>query len=244
MKKAIKIPSILLCLIVLFTADFTVLPVLAESDTVASEEAAPITNEPSTDAPATEDPPVTEEAPTVTEGVTLTAPKALRAGEEVTFTLLCNTANLRAIQGSLTYDPAILAYVKSEVIPEDWEMTFSHADGTLKYLGLSTENRDLTGAIELIHITFRIVDTAVEGDELSFTLSDATVYNGSEEVILPGDGFARTVTRPLSTECTLESLSVEGGNLTPAFSPDITEYSVTLPYTTYYADISAIACEY
>ncbi|MBQ8287470.1 MAG: hypothetical protein IJX76_01715 [Clostridia bacterium] len=244
MKKATTIPAILLCLTLLSPSVISALPVFAEADAAVTEESVPVSDEPSTDAPATDEAPVTEDAPAVTDGVTLTAPKALRAGEEVTFTLGCNTSNLRAAQGSLTYDPTVLTYVKSEVIPEDWEMTFSESDGTLKYLGLSTENRDLTGEIPLIQITFRIVDTAVEGNGLPFVLSDATVYNGSEEMILPGGNLTWAVTRPLSTECTLEALSVAGGNLTPSFSPEITEYSITLPYTAYYADVSTTACEY
>ncbi len=237
MKKTITIPVILLCLTTWLATVFAAVPIFAEPDAAETDESTAVTDEPSTDTPATDETPLAE-------GVKITAPKTLRAGEEVSFTLVCSASKLRAAQGSLTYDPSILTYVKSEVIPEDWEMTFSEANGTLKYLGLSTENRDLTGEIQLFRIVFRIADTAVEGNGLPFVLSDATVYNGSEEVILPGGEITWAVTRPLSTQCTLEALSVVGGNLSPSFSPEITEYSITLPYTVYYADVSATACAY
>ncbi|MGM9648098.1 MAG: cadherin-like beta sandwich domain-containing protein [Eubacteriales bacterium] len=239
MKKSIAIPAILLSLTLWITPLHGALPAFASAEAAEADESAS-----SPDEPLTAEPAETEDAPENPALITLTAPKALRAGEAVTFTLVCNGTNLRAAQGSLTYDPSILTYVGSEAVPEDWEITFYEADGTLKYLGLSTENRGLLGETELIRITFRIKDTAVEGKGLPFTLSDATVYNGKEEEILPGGEFTFAVTRPLSTKCTLESLSIAGGNLSPAFSPKITEYTITLPYTTYYADVTAVACEY
>ena len=190
-----------------------------------AEGSEPITEEATADQPTTDIPetemPSTEEPPVIQNNLFLTAPSALRAGEEVTFTVVFHTESLKAVQGSITYDPALLTYVKSEAIPEDWEMTFSHTDGTLKYLGLSTENRNLSGEAQLFQITFRIAEGLSEGSALPFVLSDATIYNGQEEILLSGGDFAFAVTRPLSTVCLLESLSIKGGNLTPAFSARI-----------------------
>ncbi len=238
MKKRIALLAILLLQTFLFTATFSASPVYGESAAPQTDVTAPDTNEPLTDEPITDEPtPPPEE-------VRLIAPKTIRAGDTVTFTFVCSGTNLRAAQGSLTYNAELLTYVSSETVPEDWEMTFAEDGGTLKYLGLSTENRGISGEAELFTITFRVSDDAKEGNGLPFVLTDATVYNGEEELLLNGGYFTYAVSRPLSTECTLTALSVEGGNLSPSFSPDVTEYTITLPYTMYYADISATACEY
>ena len=239
--KKLTIFSALLCSLLVSFSVLAPLPAVAEANDPLTEETT--TDQPTTNIPSTEIP-STEEPPSIPNEVKLIAPKAIRAGEEVTFTVVCHTENMKAAQGNLTYDPNLLTYVKSEVIPEDWEMTFSHTEGTLKYLGLSTENRDLSGENQLFQITFRVADSAVEGNEIPFALSNATVYNGQAEVILTGGDFTFAVTRPLSTDCILQLLSVKGGNLSPAFSPEVTEYSITLPYNAYSADITATPCEY
>ena len=239
--KRLSFFSMLLGLLLVTCQLLAPLPTFAEAGDPVTEDATadqPTTNIPETEMPTTVEPPVIE------NNLQLTAPSALRAGEEVIFTVVFHTESMKAVQGSITYDPALLTYVHSEAIPEDWEMTFSHADGTLKYLGLSTENRNLSGEQQLFQITFRIAEGLAEGSTLPFTLSDATVYNGQEELLLTGGEFTYAVTRPLSTACVLELLTVKGGNLAPAFSANVTEYSITLPYSTETLDITAIPCQY
>lgn len=240
MKKIIALLTVLFCFATWLSLPFH--SVYAEESQQETET--PSTSEPTTDQPTTVEPPVTDLPPAPANRVFLSAPKALRAGEEVTFTFICEGEELRAAQGSVTYDPTVLTYVGSTSIPADWEMTFSEAEGTLKYLGLSTENRGLSGEAQLFSLTFRIAETASEGTGIPFVLSDTTAYNGTEELLLTGGNYTFAVTRPLSTDCRLNALSIVGGNLSPSFSPDVTEYSVTLPYTTYYADVNAIACDY
>ncbi len=177
-------------------------------------------------------------------GVRLEPPAAIRAGEEVVFTLICNGESIRALQGEIAFDPNRLVYVGSEAIPADWEMTFSCEDGLLKYLGLSAENRGLPADAPLMRITFRALKELAEGDEIILTPSDATAYDGQGELTLPGIPYTGAVARPLSPYCHLTSLSVKGGNLSPKFSPSVTEYTVTLPYTSMFAELTTSVCEY
>lgn len=216
-------------------------PIFAESADSAPDSDPPVT--------APEDLPITapesEDAPIPpSNSVLLTPPEAIRAGETVEFIFHCDGEEIRAIQGSLTYDPALLTYVSSDAVPADWKITFSEEGGQLKYLGLSTENRGIMGKTALFSVTFRVNAEAATDTALPFTLSDATAYDGSGELTLAGGDCSFTVARPLSTECTLTALSVKGGNLSPAFSPEITAYTVKLPYSAHLAEISATPCQY
>ncbi len=196
------------------------------------------------DAPSTQEPPTSDlppEPPVPADGVYLLPPKSLRAGEAVTFTFRITGTNLRATQGSITYDPALFTYVGCTTLAEDWEINYSNEIGTLKYLGLSTENVGLNGPSPLFSVTFLLTEGTPKGTRLPFELSEATAYNGESELILPGSSPVFQVTRPLSTACSLSTLSLSGTNLTPAFSPEITEYSATLPFSAYYADIRVAA---
>ncbi len=209
---------------------------------VWAEENAPATDIPVTTPLTT---PESEDAPIpLSNTVFLIFPQVIRPGEKLEVTVSCDGEEIRAMQGSLTYNSELLTYVGSDASHEDWKITFSHEEGKLKYLGLSTENRGLSGKSALFTVTFQLNESAVTDSQLPFALSDATAYDGSGEMILTGGESSFTVSRPLSTECTLEALSIKGGNLSPAFSPDVTEYSVTLPYTAHLAEISATACQY
>jgi hypothetical protein len=190
-------------------------------------------------------PPTGEDQPAIpSKTVLLTAPELIRVGDTVELTFSCNAKEIRAVQGSLIYNPAVLTYVSSETVPDDWSFTFLEEEGKLKYLGLSTENRGVTGKTALFTATFRIHEDVSTESDLLFTASDATAYDGHSEITLEGGDFTFPVIRALSDECTLTELSIAGGNLSPAFSPEIKEYSVTLPYTAHRADISATACQY
>lgn len=190
-------------------------------------------------------PPISEDQPAPPQkNVFLTAPELIRVGDTVELTFCCNAEEIRAVQGSLVYDPELLTYVSSEPIPSDWRFSFSEEDGKLKYLGLSTENRGVTGKTALFTAYFKVNSTVPADSEITITASDTTAYDGQNEVMLEGGDFTFTAQRPLSSECTLNSLSIKGGNLSPAFSPEITEYTVNLPYSSHRADVVAIACPY
>ena len=210
------------------------IPIYAADATPADSQVPPTTTEPeSEDLPS--DP---------TNTVSLIGAEIIRPGETVEFSFLCDASNIRAIQGSLIYDPTLLTYVGSNSLLDDWKITFSQEEGKLKYLGLSTENRPALGNSPLFSATFQVNEAATVDSLLSFTVSDTTAYDGNSEITLAGGDFSFPVSRALSNECTLTSLSIKGGNLSPAFSPEITEYSVKLPYTAHLAEITATACEY
>lgn len=190
-------------------------------------------------------PPISEDQPTPSQkNVFLTAPELIRVGDTVEITFCCNAEGIRAVQGSLVYDPELLTYVSSEIILGDWRFSFSEEDGKLKYLGLSTENRGVTGKTALFTAYFKVNSSVPADSQITITASDTTAYDGQNEVMLEGGDFTFTAQRPLSSECTLNALSIKGGNLSPAFSPEITEYTVNLPYSSHRADIVAIACPY
>lgn len=249
MMKQMKLTAllILLCLLIPYSA-FAAESSSAESISEASVEDSPATDSdaepPLTGSPDTEDspatPPDTSPEEQITPKVTLIAPDGIRAGEEVTFTVMLHSTIARAIQGSLSYDPAILTFVSSEATTQGWNFTFSQTADSLQYLGLSTMGEDLSGENALFTVTFRVASNALTDDPLAFTLAPPVVYDGENEVTYEGDTPSFAITRPLSTDCTLDSLTVEGGNLSPAFSPEITEYTLTLPYSTETAQITAL----
>lgn len=174
------------------------------------------------------------------EKIVLLSSNEIRCGQTVTFTLRLFSNSARAIQGSISYDPALLTLTECKTLAEGWSLNFSQENGTLQFLGLDTMSIGAPLELDLCTFTFKVTELA-NVSELSIALAPAIVYDGIAELTYPEDTFTFPLLPPLSTDCALESLDVQGGTLSPAFSADVTEYNVTLPYSVHRAEITAIA---
>ena len=177
---------------------------------------------------------------TLAETIRLLPPEELRAGETVTFTLWLYGDNVRAIQGSISFDSTLFTLVECETIAKGWSLHFSSEESAIQYLGLDTMGEGISGKAELCTFTFRITTDLPADATAIFTPSPAVIYNGEQELTYPGEAITCTILPPLSTDCALDSLEITNGILIPTFSPDVTAYTVTLPYATEQAEIIAL----
>lgn len=81
------------------------------------------------------------------------------------------------------------------------------------------------------------VYASFEDEYTGFTPEGKTYYSRSAEFIITGDGT------PPSNDATLSTLSISAGTLTPAFHPNITSYTATVPYSVSSIDIAAAATD-
>lgn len=208
------------------------------------------TDTPATDTPAdgesgTDDPSADPEP--AENSVLLTNTTPLRAGQEVTFTFSCNGENLRALQGSITYDRTRLTYQeKSASTPGGgWFLNLSDdpEEGKLTYFVFSAE--PVSGVSSLFSITFTVNEDLAEGDTVAFEIADTAVVTGEDELTtFTGGLLTFTVDRPISDEAALTALAVETGKLTPAFDPAVTAYTLEVPFDCKTLVLSAAPASY
>lgn len=113
----------------------------------------------------------------------------------------------------LNYDASRLQYV-------------SGADGggagTVRFVFVTTGGKSVTRTA-----TF----TAIATGNVTLSLTDC-LFSYGLDVPVPGSTANIVVTnKVLSNNANLSSLSIKGGTLSPAFSPNVTSYSVTVPYS-------------
>lgn len=221
---------------------------LFAAETSADEQ--PSTDTPAIDTPAdgesgTNDPVATPEPAENTVLLTNTSP--LRAGQEVTFTFSCNGKDLRALQGSITYDRTQLTYQEKNTSTTGggWFLNLSDDPeaGKLTYFVFSAE--PVSGVSRLFSITFTVNADLAEGDSIVFEIADAAAVKGEDELTtFTGGPLTFTVDRPISDEAALTALAVETGTLSPAFDPAITAYTLQVPFDCQTLVLSAAPVSY
>lgn len=169
----------------------------------------------------------------------------LRAGEQTGFTYACSGEDVRVLWGSITYDPAQLTFEGAASIDQSWLINLNPSEpGILNFIANSTIEEGSSGVSQLFRLTFKLTEEAAVGDSIAFYLSDATALKGEDELTFTGGVSTFLVDRPISTDCTLTSLTPSAGNLTPAFAPNITEYTLSVGYNCENLGLDAIPADY
>lgn len=213
---------------------------------------APETTGTATDAPTVSvTPPVTDapivqpEPEPIENSVFLTHSTPLRAGSEVTFIFSCSGADVRALQGSISFDNTLLTYKSASTLDSSWLFTLAdEGEGKLSYVGLSTEVEGASGISQLFSLTFTLSADAVTGNAIPFHVADATALKGDNELTFSGDTCNFLVDRAVADEATLSDLKVGAGTLVPEFDPTVTEYRLQVPFEVEKLEIAAAPCAY
>lgn len=159
--------------------------------------------------------------------------ESIRLGKDFKIVLALNCSKANAVNGCVRYNSELLKLEKLTSLAENWQMSYSDSEGIIRFLAVDIllENPIELDA-ELCELTFSLNENAKEKDILEFSLFDITaseLENGDFSV--EGSTLNASVERALASDALLHALSVNGGELIPEFSPEIKEYSVTLPYS-------------
>lgn len=149
-------------------------------------------------------------------------------GDTFTVTVTVSAKSIESIEGRIKYDPSNIEFVSSD-----------DANGAEGILILSKWN---TGKKALNSISSQISFKAKSAGKSTISFEPTEVCNSSlNQINASGSSINVSVKggATLSGNADLKSISVSGGTLTPAFSADITEYTVTVSNTVTKAVISA-----
>ena len=149
-------------------------------------------------------------------------------GDTFTATVTVSAKSVESIEGRIKYDPSVIEFVSSD-----------DANGTEGILTLSKWN---TGKKSLNSISSKISFKAKSAGKCRISFDLTEVCDSSlNQINASGSSTDVSVkgSDDLSGNADLKSISVSGGTLTPAFSADVTEYSVTVPNTVTRSVVSA-----
>ncbi len=168
------------------------------------------------------------------------------SGEEFVVSVVLvpdENVNIAAYRIKINFDSAKLAYkgLYSDINNDDFK---SYANGDLlTILYVTTEQGFNVNAAQqkaLLELNFKVLSSCEVGEtEISATVDGLCDYDAKEISIVGIDPLSVTVTQTGEANCDLASLTTEGYQITPAFSSDVTHYTVEVPYSKSTIEFSA-----
>ena len=169
-------------------------------------------------------------------GASLSGPDVIRAGDTITLTFYAS-GNISGIVGEVTYDESALTLQSySHCLGGNWDRNFNGNN----FLYMENNLKELGGNAAVFTATFQVNANVAPGTSVSVSVS-ATLSNSEGDQYSGTSTWTKTVAEPLSDNALLASLVVSNATISPAFNPNTTEYTASVPYTTSKLQVTATA---
>ena len=166
----------------------------------------------------------------------LTGPDVIRAGDTITLTFRAGDG-IFGCYGVLDYKSSQLQLQSiTPAIGGAWKVDIS---GNIIMAEDDTQENPLTGTSAICKITFKVLDLA-PGTDVSVSIG-VTLTTTELTEVRTSSSWTKTVAEPLSDNANLQSLEVSNATITPAFNPNTTEYTASVPFETNKLQVSATA---
>lgn len=172
--------------------------------------------------------------------VSLKGPEKVRAGDTITLTFYAGGDNIYGGQCTVSYDASQLTlkgYTASS-LGGSWKVENTGDKFVFYDDSVSTP---LGGSKSIFKASFTVKELE-PGTEISVSVSGIKL---SDENFADSNfgtkTYTATILPPLSDNCRLSTLTVGNAEISPAFSPDVTGYSASVPFTTSKLEVEAAA---
>lgn len=170
---------------------------------------------------------------------TMTGPGTVRAGDTITVTFNLSGSGVEGITGTLSYDKSLLTLSStSQKIASPWVVEFN-GNSFMAYD--NDMSKPINSNTAIFSATFKVSSSAATGTKLKVSCTGVTASDGSKDTVLGEIAYSKEVSRPLSTDNKLKSLSVSNATISPNFSANTTSYTASVPYSVSKLDITAKA---
>ncbi len=168
----------------------------------------------------------------------MSGPSTVRAGDTITVTFYAG-GGIYGGSGSVSYDSSVLTLQGySATKGGTWAVEFN--GNNFVFYDNSMKN-PIEGSASIFKATFKVSSSVEPGTSISVTASGVTLSDGQSDFGVGSRTYSTTIAKPLSDNCTLSSMTVSGATISPAFSPSVTSYSASVPFTTSSISVSATA---
>ena len=170
------------------------------------------------------------------ESASLTGPGTVRAGDTITLTLNLKGNGIFGASGTLSYDSSQLTLVGTNaVIGAPWAVEFN---GNMFVAYDNNLTNPINGTAALFTVTFKVGNVA-PGTAITVSYNEVTATDGTADANIGTVSYKATVAEPMSGDCTLTGLTVSNAEISPAFDPNVTSYTASVPFAVEKLDIAA-----
>lgn len=158
----------------------------------------------------------------------ISGPGEVRAGDTITLTFSAGGGILGG-SGNVSYDASQLTLQSySAAIGGSWAVEFG--GNHFVFYDNSMKN-PISGSSAIFRATFVVNKSLPAGTAISVSVNGITLSDGSQDIGMGSRSYSATIAPPLSGNCHLKSLTVSNAQISPAFSPETTSYSASVPFS-------------
>lgn len=171
-------------------------------------------------------------------------PEFLRTGNTLTVAYIVNNLQSSGFHGNINYDTEKLTLVETTSFDRNWNVEVMPNGLFLAYSKNPVSEDTFFSGGTLFTLTFSLSEEVSVGDifKIDFTnVIAAVIYtDGNLEIKIPDTSYEKAIDPPASADADLTELSISGVYFSPAFKPDVTEYSISqrVSFDTTYLDIT------
>lgn len=157
----------------------------------------------------------------------LTGPSVVRAGDTITLSFSAG-GGIYGGSGSVSFDSSQLTLQGySQSVGGSWAVEFNGNNFVFYDNSMASP---INGSTVIFTATFKVSDNLATGTGISVTASGVTLSDGDQDMNAGSPTYSATIAAPLSDNCDLASLKVSNATIYPDFSPNVTEYSASVPF--------------
>ncbi len=174
----------------------------------------------------------------------VSGPSTVRAGDTIKLKYTMVGDNTLMTGFTLKFDASLLTYSSSDIKLSGWEFDGEEesSPGTVTFVFSDSKmSNAITGSKEAFTLTFKVKSSVPVGTDLSVRMTDIVFTDLENETNAADAVYSVKTKAPLSSDCTLSSLSLDNAKLSPAFSPSKTEYTATVDHTVTSVKVTAKA---
>ncbi len=165
-------------------------------------------------------------------------PDTVRAGDTITLTFYAG-GGIYGGSGDVSFNSSQLTLQGyTATIGGNWRVEFN---GNRFLFYDDSMTAPISGSSSIFKATFKVSSSLEPGAEIAVTASGVTLSAGEQDMGAGSPVYRKTIAPPLSDNCNLAALTVSNATISPAFSPSVTSYSTSVPFTTGSLQVSAEA---
>ena len=169
-------------------------------------------------------------------GATWSGSPVVRPGESIALTF-CAGGGIYGGSGTLSFDSSVLTLQSwSASVGGNWCVEMNDDHFVFYDNAVSTP---IVGSSAIFKVVFQVAADVRPGTEISVTACNVILSDGQRDTAMGSVSYIATVAQPLSENCDLQSLTISGATISPAFSPEVTYYTAQVPFEVSSAGIQA-----
>ena len=173
-----------------------------------------------------------------TGSASLSGPSVVRAGDTITLSFTAG-GDIYGGSGSISYDASQLTLNSyTPTIGGNWAVEFNGNNFVFYDNSMSSPIKSSTTIFQAV---FTVNSALTPNTNISVSANNVTLSDGKQDMYIGSRSYSATIAPPLSGNCDLASLTVSNTTISPAFSPNVTSYSVSVPYAVSSLTVAATA---